>query len=512
MELTMKVSKIKIDYKIVFTCGVCGVILLIVGLYLGFSFLPKFVDKKLLEAKVLKENTEQWKTFMKVPFSLNFKVYLFTIVNHEEVLKGAKPAVKETGPYVYKLNRWKDDVVWNYVSDEISYYDYELYDFDQEASGDLTEDDLITTLNIPYMTFLLNAESNEATAGFLPMIDEALESIFAENNGPFLINATVRDYLFDGIRFCKNGCIDDGFVAKMVCDKMKEKLNVTDQIRLDGNDIVYSTFYYRNNTRQAYITVNSGRKNNQEIGTMTRLNNNSFVKAWLNDKYQCNKVVGATSIFPINLSSKTKFQSFSPEICRSIKFEFGKMELVGLIKGYTYFASKSSFNNSKNVLENHCYCTNKTQNLDGNFGCLYDGVTDITTCQGSPVLVSFPHLLHADLRYVSSVEGLNPDSSKHEMFVTLEPVSGTPLKLAKKIQFNTILRPIEGITSLQSVVHSLVPLFWIEESATLPEKYQQVIVNTLYRTLFIINVIRYTILAVAVAIIACCCLLFFVVK
>lgn len=54
------------------------------------------------QAKVLQEGSEQWKTFMKVPFPFQFKVHLFIVQNAEDIQAGAKPLVKEQGPYVYQ--------------------------------------------------------------------------------------------------------------------------------------------------------------------------------------------------------------------------------------------------------------------------------------------------------------------------------------------------------------------------------------------------------------------------
>lgn len=64
---------------------------------------------------------------------------------------------------------------------------------------------------------------------------------------------------------------------------------------------------------------------------------------------------------------------------------FSRTEKIFGIKGYRYVALESSFSSPENVPENQCYCINKTQNFDGNFGCLYDGVLDLTTCQGKLV-------------------------------------------------------------------------------------------------------------------------------
>lgn len=44
-------------------------------------------------------------------------------------------------------------------------------------------------------------------------------------------------------------------------------------------------------------------------------------------------------------------------------------------------------------------------------------------------MLSFPHLLNADEEYTASVKGLHPESSRHELFVTLEPVSTCFIKI-----------------------------------------------------------------------------------
>lgn len=39
-----------------------------------------------------------------------------------------------------------------------------------------------------------------------------------------------------------------------------------------------------------------------------------------------------------------------------------------------------------------------------------------------PVAASFPHFLYGDEKIKESVEGLNPDESKHSSFAMVEPV------------------------------------------------------------------------------------------
>lgn len=64
---------------------------------------------------------------------------------------------------------------------------------------------------------------------------------------------------------------------------------------------------------------------------------------------------------------------------------------------------------------NECYCT-------GN--CIPSGMINVSSCRwGLPFFASLPHFYGADPVYVEAVEGLDPDKSKHESYIVLEPVS-----------------------------------------------------------------------------------------
>lgn len=40
--------------------------------------------------------------YEKVPFALDFRVFLFNVTNPEEVMAGAKPILQEIGPYYFE--------------------------------------------------------------------------------------------------------------------------------------------------------------------------------------------------------------------------------------------------------------------------------------------------------------------------------------------------------------------------------------------------------------------------
>lgn len=40
--------------------------------------------------------------YLKVPFPLKFRLYVFDLLNKEEFMNGEKPRFKEIGPYVFE--------------------------------------------------------------------------------------------------------------------------------------------------------------------------------------------------------------------------------------------------------------------------------------------------------------------------------------------------------------------------------------------------------------------------
>lgn len=62
----------------------------------------------------------------------------------------------------------------------------------------------------------------------------------------------------------------------------------------------------------------------------------------------------------------------------SLRYEEEKT--VKGILGYKFVAANNSFDAAKE--ENTCFCVNKSITLQGDFGCLKNGLGDLTTCTG----------------------------------------------------------------------------------------------------------------------------------
>lgn len=50
----------------------------------------------------LKPGSEIRQMFTKVPFALDFKVYMFNVTNPMEIQNGALPALQEVGPFCFE--------------------------------------------------------------------------------------------------------------------------------------------------------------------------------------------------------------------------------------------------------------------------------------------------------------------------------------------------------------------------------------------------------------------------
>lgn len=56
----------------------------------------------MLQGLQLKPGSEVRKLYSKVPFAIDFKVYMFNVTNIEAVTKGDSPVVDEIGPYYFE--------------------------------------------------------------------------------------------------------------------------------------------------------------------------------------------------------------------------------------------------------------------------------------------------------------------------------------------------------------------------------------------------------------------------
>lgn len=72
------------------------------GIIFGFVAIPLTMKGIISKALQLSVGSETREIYLKPPFPLLFKVYLFNVTNPEEVTSGGKPKLEEVGPYIFE--------------------------------------------------------------------------------------------------------------------------------------------------------------------------------------------------------------------------------------------------------------------------------------------------------------------------------------------------------------------------------------------------------------------------
>lgn len=139
---------------------VLGCIILILGvitLIAGESLLTS----KILKSMALTEGSDRLASWLKPPVQAHLEGYAFSVLNPDEVINGAKPILKEVGPFIYKAVTVKDSVDFdtknvNLKYDEdgehLTYRQRKFYFLDEERSVGNPDETIITVPNIPYLT------------------------------------------------------------------------------------------------------------------------------------------------------------------------------------------------------------------------------------------------------------------------------------------------------------------------------------------------------------------------
>ncbi|XP_044258698.1 sensory neuron membrane protein 2-like [Tribolium madens] len=482
----------QIKSKIILTALIISSILVVLSAVLIIKVFPDGIKAEIYKSVQLIKGNEQYDRFVELPFPIIFKVYFFNVENVDEIYKGAKPVIKEKGPYAYKQYRRKTILDVNEEEDTISYTQKERFEFDQEASGNFSDEDYITILNAPAISMLQMAEPFNQMAGGL---SQCLDDIFP-NMSSIFIRVRVKDILFDGVRFCVRHFSSCEVQRTLACNIAANLKNVE---KLPDDSLKFSLFGYKSKSDDGIYTVKRGIKDVHSLGQIIRWNNATYTDYWhgleKNTSTSCDKVQGTdATLYPPYVRKDYIFQIYSTDICRSVEIKFSKEQVYKGIKGYLFTADNTTLRPKTPIKEKDCFCANKTRGIDGKKSCFLDGVIDMEPCTGVNVLLSFPHFLWAAEKYLKGVDGLKPNEDLHSTFLLVEPETGTPLQGLKRIQLNVVLRPIPYAKQTSNLPRAVLPLLWIEEGVSLTDEYIIKLKEMYFNKVAMMDIIKWTLL------------------
>ncbi|KRT85869.1 hypothetical protein AMK59_1040, partial [Oryctes borbonicus] len=172
------------------------------------------------------------------------------------------------------------------------------------------------------------------------------------------------------------------------------------------------------------------------------------------------------------------------------------------IKGQKRVLREDTFSISRNA-ENECFCTNTVSDLYSEQKCMPDGFFDLEPCFGAPIIASLPHFLYGDDNYTSTVDGLNPNKESHETYAVLEPITGTPLVGYKRIQFNAMLKPLQGVNVTQ-VRNAMLPILWVEEGVEINDELADTFKKQFLNLLQAIEILKWVLIGIGGAMFVGC--------
>jgi len=378
-----------------------------------------------------------------LPAPMLASMYMFKVLNPDQVAIGAKPELEEVGPYVFTEKHHKTKLVWN-ENGTITYRQIRTWNFVPDLSaGSL--DDNVTILN-----------SIAPTIGSL--IAENVDEIWRSTIDLFLkkehlfVTKSVREILFDGY----HDPIFDS-LEKLIHTLPFIKKYIPEGSLMDK----FAFFYGRNGTDYVDGVFNmfTGTTNTSLMGEVHSWNYST--RGYFPD--QCGQIRGgAGEFYPPGLK-KTYIEMFSNDLGRTLRFPFNKEVYVKGINSYEFIADRGLFANGTENPMNACYEPPLAYLPSGTYNCSLARFN-------APVFVSQPHFYQADPYYLSMIaKGLYPNSSLHSTYLRVEPRAGVPTDVTARFQLNVLVDRVEGISMLAKVNKSFFPIMWFENKAGVPD-------------------------------------------
>nr|CAH7713169.1 unnamed protein product [Callosobruchus chinensis] len=420
------------------TFAVTGVVLILGVLLITCwkGFVKGIMDKELSLGSRSTKGFEMWQ---ETPIPMYLEFHLFNWTNAAEVMKdpNIKPNFVECGPFVYHEHHIRENITIH-DNDTVTFMQRRIWRYVPEKSvGSL--DDYITTFN-PIVATVANLVKDKHI-----IVRKGVNFFLVEKKVKLAITKKVREYLFEGY--------DDPLLD------LVHKLNIT------GMNVPYTKFGWfvdRNNSLEydGIFNMYNGANDIEALGRLHTWNYQTDVPYWPDS---CGNVNGTTGeLWYPPLGSET-VKLFATDLCSSVELvKKDKFWLYGM-ESDKYVGTEEVFDNGSVHPEQKCFVPDHVQQPSG--------VRNVSLCKfGAPAFLSYAHFYLADDSYRSSIDGMQPNKSKHEMFIALEPHTGFPLRVQASFQVNLKLLNVKGITMLENMKPNMMPAFWFSQTAQMTDE------------------------------------------
>ena len=418
--------------------SVIGLVLVTLGsLLIGLQFADKLIDHQLNNQLILSLDSPAYSQWINPAPPIYMQYWIYNVTNAKDVIKGAKPTLKEVGPFTYRLYQPKTNVAF-YANDTVAY----KYNHTIVFQKDMSIHDpkaRIQQLNIPFLTVQeLIKDLPSFSAHIIDLLADVLgdSSIFVEHSAEELLFG-YKDPIFSLVH------------------------EILSSVNIDFPPN-FGVFLGFNNSDDGLYLVNSGRSKILDTNLIERWNGNEMLSWWSTP--QANMINGTDGVFSTpKVNTSQTIYIFNTDLCRSAFLTFQSHTSVRGIKTLRFELPKEVFLNASLNPDNAGFCVPKDN-------CLDSGVQSIAPCkEGAPVVLSTPHFYLAADKYINGVNAIKPNQEHDETYLDIEPMTGAVFSAMKRMQLNVHVKD-EGIfPQLKHIKEVMMPVIWLNESVYLDE-------------------------------------------
>ncbi|KAI1278742.1 Scavenger receptor class B member 1 [Halotydeus destructor] len=449
------------------TYAILGLSLIALGIASYFG-VPMLIRKIVYWKLTIAPNSEALTLWKDIPVPIYDNYYFFNVTNAEDVERfGAKPILREVGPFVYRLYMNKTGIIFH-DNGTVTFREKKTWIFQADKSV-ADERQVLTTLNGPLALTLTLIQ--HASPAVRTIVSLALEAV----TEGFFIKRSVKQLLFEGYP-----------------DTLTTFAPLLNPEITSFSTGRFAWLIGKNATDDGVYNVYTGSNGIDKLNFIDRYENKTELPYWLGA--QCNNLTEATNgeMHPPLKGHVKSVKLFHPDLCRVVDLDYNKTFESPMTDGLVakrFILNENSFKNLTDYPPNSCYDTklfypapppSASSPLQARLRSIFNlrrtahaeafsqpirfpsGVFDISKCKfGMPIVISSPHFLNGDPFYRTTVYGLKPNATKHTTYLDMEPETGTTIALAARIQINVAINKGPGFR-YRNIPNIVFPILWQE--------------------------------------------------
>ncbi|KAJ2943382.1 hypothetical protein O0L34_g12193 [Tuta absoluta] len=405
---------------------VWGILLLLMSIS-GFLITP--LDVMLKEKLNMRPGFPPYEWWADPPDEVKLRVYVFNVTNHERFSQGLdeKMVVQEIGPIVYLEKLLHYNITFN-ENGTMSYTAKRFPIFlPDENFINLNDTLIVPNLAVLGMASYLHDANYLMKTGFRILVNSHRSQMF--------LNKTIYEYLWD----YRESVLD---TSKHLVPGMVPVNNMGMLAR------IYSDFTDE-------LTVKIGQQfGHRDFFRIETFRGQPQIPGY--DPEQCpDRITGSTEgvMYHQHITKEDILLYWRKTVCKLMPLYYDSEMVMESIPVWRYNLSETVFERVKNGTD--CYDT---------IPSLPSGLSDGSKCYYDfPMVISYPHFYTGSPTKDKYVLGLEPDRDKHNSYVIVEPLTGTPFRSMARMQSNLRVHDLSSWDQEYNMFSNLVvPLFWAE--------------------------------------------------